>query len=100
MAVATDLNPGTSPMMDLWSCATLACITMGLTVEEALMGITCNAAKALGRTDLGVIRLGACADIVAVRPPPGEPLEPGSLLQYLGGVEVAGVWRDGRALLP
>ena len=35
-AVATDLNPGTSPIDDLWTCATLACVTMRLTVDEAL----------------------------------------------------------------
>lgn len=88
MAIATDLNPGTSPVNDLWTCATLACLTMGLTVEEALRGITAAAADALGRPDLGRIRPGALADLVLVRPPPGEPCEPAVLIQHLGAPRV------------
>lgn len=88
LAVATDFNPGTSPVADLWVCATLACLTMGLTVEEALLGITAVAADALGRPDLGRIAVGAPADLVLVRPPPGEPCEPASLVQHLGAPEV------------
>ena len=52
LAVATDFNPGSSPVRDLWACATLACIRMGLSVEQALVGITRNAGRALGRSDL------------------------------------------------
>ena len=40
MAIATDYNPGSSPVDDIWVCATLACVQMGLTVEEALLGMT------------------------------------------------------------
>lgn len=88
MAIATDFNPGTSPVVDLWACATLGCILMGLTVEEALLGITAVAARALGRPELGRIVPGGGADLVLVRPPPGEPCEPASLVQYLGAPEV------------
>lgn len=88
LAVATDFNPGTSPVADLWACATLACVLMGLTVEEALLGVTAVAARALGRPDLGRIAVDAPADLVLVRPPPGEPCEPASLVQYLGAPEV------------
>jgi imidazolonepropionase len=49
MAVATDLNPGTSPIASLRLCAHMACTFFGLTVPEALLGITRNAARALGR---------------------------------------------------
>ena len=49
LAVATDYNPGTSPVADLWVCATLSCLTMGFTVEEALLGVTANAARARSR---------------------------------------------------
>lgn len=85
LAVATDLNPGTSPVHDLWTCATLACLTMGLTVEEALLGITVNAARALGRPDLGVLRPGLVGDLALFEPPPGEPASAAALVQYLGG---------------
>ena len=53
MAVGTDLNPGTSPVRDLWIAATLATLVQGLTIPEAVLGITRNAGKALGRPDLG-----------------------------------------------
>jgi imidazolonepropionase len=97
-AVATDLNPGTSPIHDLWASATLACVTMGLTVEEALLGITAVAGKALGREDLGVLRPGSAGDLVLVEPPAGEPCVPGALLQHLGGTTIRRVVRDGRAV--
>ena len=48
MAVATDLNPGTSPFASLRLMANMACILFGLTVEEALAGITRDGARALG----------------------------------------------------
>jgi imidazolonepropionase len=56
MAVATDCNPGTSPLVSLLFAMHLACTRFGLTVEEAIMGATTNAARALdlvaGRADL------------------------------------------------
>ena len=87
LAVATDLNPGSSPVDDLWTCATLACVTMGMTVEEALRGVTSVAADALGRPDRGRLRLGSEA-LVLARPRAGEPIEGASLLQHLGGPDV------------
>jgi imidazolonepropionase len=97
-AVATDRNPGSSPTSDLWACATLACLTMGLTVEEALLGITTVAARSLGRPDLGVLRPGAAGDLVLVRPPWGERAGPGALVQPMGPKRVALVLRDGAVL--
>jgi imidazolonepropionase len=84
MAVATDFNPGTSPVRDLWTCATLATIQMGLTVEEALLAVTRHAALALGRQDIGHLRVGSAAPLILVPPPPGEPCEPAVLVQYMG----------------
>jgi len=84
MAVGTDLNPGSSPVRDLWSAATLACLTMGLTPEEALAGITSVAARALGRPDLGRLEPGATADFALFAPPPGELADPRVFVQYLG----------------
>jgi len=63
LAVATDLNPGSSPIASLRVSATLACVLFGLTVEEALLGMTRNAARALGRDDIGVIARGAHCDL-------------------------------------
>jgi imidazolonepropionase len=91
LAVATDLNPGTSPVDDLWTAATLACVTMGLTVEEALRGITCVAADALGLPNAGRLRVNGPGPVVLVRPPPSEPPDPAVLIQHLGAPRIAAV---------
>jgi imidazolonepropionase len=99
MAVATDLNPGTSPSPDLWAAATLASVTLGLTVAEAIRGITCEAALALGHPELGRLRVGAPADVAVIRPPPGFPLTPAGLVQPLGGHRATAVVARGRVLV-
>ncbi|MFH1470038.1 MAG: imidazolonepropionase [Pseudomonadota bacterium] len=99
MAVATDFNPGSSPVRDLWCCATLACLRMGLTVEEALLGITRHAGRALGRSDLGWLGPGSAADLALLAPPPGEPPELSVLVQYLGGHRATHVVKRGRWVL-
>lgn len=96
LAVSTDLNPGSSPVRDLWACATLACLSMGLTVEEAILGITRHAGLALGRPELGWLGPGSAADLALMRPPPGEPASGAALVQYLGGHRAAAVVRAGR----
>ena len=48
MAVATDCNPGTSPLLSPTLVMNMACTLFGLTPEEALAGMTLNAAQALG----------------------------------------------------
>jgi imidazolonepropionase len=63
MAVATDFNPGSSPLASILTAMNMACVQFQLTPEEALRGITVNAAKALGLTDRGVIDAGKVADI-------------------------------------
>lgn len=85
MAIGTDFNPGSSPVPDLWTCATLACLTMGLSPEECLAGITSVAARALGRADRGHLDVGAAADVALYAPPPGEIADPRVLIQYMGG---------------
>ena len=63
MAVATDANPGSSPILSLRLSMNMACILFHLTVEEAILGVTRNAAKALGRNDIGVLKAGAKCDL-------------------------------------
>ena len=63
MAVATDLNPGSSPLGSLLLAMNMACTLFRLTPEEALAGTTRHAARALGLTDRGEIRAGLRADL-------------------------------------
>lgn len=63
MAVATDCNPGSSPLSSLLLSMNMACTLFRLTPEEALSGTTCNAARALGFNDTGTITTGKRADI-------------------------------------
>ncbi|MFV8410725.1 imidazolonepropionase [Vibrio owensii] len=63
MAIATDINPGTSPFADLILMMNMACTLFRLTPQEALRGVTQNAAKALGYGESrGVIEVGYDAD--------------------------------------
>ena len=63
MAVATDWNPGSSPLGSLRLAMNMACTLFGLTPAEALAGTTRNAARALGLNDCGVIAPGMRADL-------------------------------------
>ena len=64
MAVATDCNPGTSPVASMTAALNLACVQFRLTPDEALAGATRVAAKALGLADeCGVIAPGIAADL-------------------------------------
>ena len=64
MAVATDCNPGTSPVGSMTAALNLACVQFRLTPEEALAGATRIAASALGlKNDIGTIEVGKAADL-------------------------------------
>ncbi len=64
MAVATDCNPGTSPLASMTAALNLACVQFRLTPEEALAGATRHAAKALGlSSEIGTIEPGKAADL-------------------------------------
>jgi imidazolonepropionase len=68
MAVATDCNPGTSPVLSPTLMLSMACTLFGLTPEEALAGMTRNAALALGLDgEVGVIAAGKAADLCVWR---------------------------------
>ena len=62
MAVATDLNPGTSPIASLLTSANMASVLFGLTPYESLLGMTKHAAQALGLSNKGQLFVGADAD--------------------------------------
>jgi imidazolonepropionase len=64
MAVATDCNPGSSPMCSLLMAVNLACCLFRLTPEEALLGVTRHAAAALGLSgEVGQLAVGMAADV-------------------------------------
>lgn len=92
MAVATDCNPGTSPVASMTAAINLACVQFRLTPEEALAGATRNAARALGLHDeIGTVEAGKAADLAVwdiSRPAElaywlGKPLLHS---RYLGGI--------------
>lgn len=65
LALATDSNPGTSPVCSLLLMLNMGCALFQLTPEEALAGVTRNAAKALGQENrLGTLEVGKNADFV------------------------------------
>jgi imidazolonepropionase len=63
MAIATDCNPGSSPLSSLLLAMNMGCTLWGLTVAEVWQGVTVNAARALGLTDQGRIAPGLRADL-------------------------------------
>ena len=64
MAVATDCNPGTSPLTSLLLAMNMAATCFRMTVEECLAGVTREAARALGRLDhVGTLEPGKRADL-------------------------------------
>jgi imidazolonepropionase len=91
MAVATDCNPGTSPLLSLRMAANMACTLFRLTPEEALRGVTVHAARALGLADRGQLTAGQRADLVVWR-----VSEPAELCYWIGGPLLDQRWVGGR----
>lgn len=94
LAVATDCNPGTSPMTSLLLAMNMACTLWRLTPLEALQGVTVNAARALGLRKTGTLAAGQRADFAL-----WDIARPADLAYAIGanpcrGVVRAGVWRD------
>ncbi len=67
IALASDCNPGSSPVCSLLTILNMGCTLFRLTPEEALAGVTRNAARALGLADRGVLAAGLRADAVLWR---------------------------------
>lgn len=64
IALATDCNPGTSPLLSILAAMNLGALQFGLTVEETLAAVTREAAHALGRqAQIGTLEPGKCADL-------------------------------------
>ena len=93
MAVATDCNPGTSPVASMTAAINLACVQFRLTPEEALAGATRIAARALGLEDeIGTLETGKAADLAV-----WDIERPAELAYWLGRPllsrrMVSGVW--------
>ena len=92
IAVASDLNPGTSPIVSLQANMHLACTLFRLTPTEVLRGVTVNAARALGlQNDRGTLAVGMRADwcVWAVA-------QPSELCYWMGGVKPERIVASGR----
>jgi imidazolonepropionase len=91
IAVASDINPGSAPMGSLLLALNMAAVLFGLTPEEALLGATVNAARALAlHADRGQIAAGMRADLAV------WPVEhPRELVASFGVVRPAAVYIDG-----
>ena len=92
LAVATDLNPGSSPVASLLSTMHMAGILFGLSPEEILPGVTRHAARAMGREDrIGALTPGLDADFCLWKLPAPE-----FMTYQLGGLKPVARYRKGR----
>jgi len=90
IAIATDHNPGTSPVLSLLLMLNMACTLFRLTPEEALRGVTQHAARALGLSDRGQLRAGQRADFCV-----WDIAHPNELAYYVGRNPLRQVVRGG-----
>lgn len=90
IAIASDCNPGTSPVTSLLLMLNMGCLLFGLTPEEALQGVTINAARALGLSDRGTLEIGKAADMALY-----DIAHPVELCYRLGYNPCVGVIKNG-----
>lgn len=93
MAVATDSNPGSSPVLSLKLMINMASTIFRLTPEEAIAGVTRNAAKALGLNDRGTLELGKKADMAL-----WDITQPAELAYQVGGANPISIIKDGKII--
>jgi len=94
VALATDCNPGSCFTSSMPLCVALAVREMHMTTQEAVWAATAGGARALRRTDVGHLGVGARADLIMIDGPSH------AYLAYRPGVPlVAGVWRAGEQLV-
>jgi imidazolonepropionase len=92
MAIATDCNPGSAPMLSPLLTMNLACTLFGFTIGEALEAYTRHAARALGKADLhGALEAGRHADFAL-----WDVESPAELVYWLGASPCRAVIRQGR----
>jgi imidazolonepropionase len=91
LALATDMNPGSSPALSLLLMLNLGCTLFRMTVTEALRGVTVNAATALGLADRGRLEPGLCCDLALYR-----IARPAELCYWIGGNPCCGRVVEGR----
>jgi imidazolonepropionase len=94
MAVGTDCNPGTSPTVDLPLQAALAVRDAGLTLEEAVLALTVEAARAAGLPDVGRLAPGLRADVALF-----DEEDPRALAYGVGGPDARCVVLGGRIVV-
>ena len=89
IALATDCNPGTSPLTSLLLTMNMGATLFRMTVAECLAAVTINAARALGRDDIGVLAPGYWADLAV-----WDVGQPAELVYRIGGRPLhARFWR-------
>jgi imidazolonepropionase len=91
IAIATDCNPGSSPLTSILLTMNMACTLFRLTPEEALAGVTCHAARALGLADThGTLAPGRVCDLAI-----WDVAEPAALAYAMGANPCVGVVKAG-----
>jgi imidazolonepropionase len=94
IAIGSDFNPGSSPLLSLRLAMNMACTLFGLTPEEALCGVTRNAARALGTLEeRGTIEVGKLADLVL-----WDTSHPAELAAEFGTASPSRIYRAGQLL--
>ncbi|WP_018692358.1 imidazolonepropionase [Algicola sagamiensis] len=94
MAIATDMNPGSSPLCSLLLMLNMGCTLFKLTPEEVLRGVTVNSAKALGMNDRGVLEAGKLADFAV-----WNIDHPATLAYQYGENRLKTLWKRGQQVV-
>ena len=90
LSIASDWNPGSAPMGDLLTQASILATFEKLSMAEVLSGITFRAAKALGFTDRGSLETGKLADFISF---PTDDFR--DIVYYQGQLKPNGIWKNG-----